>query len=324
MSKLQAAGPAGAAGGAANTASGQNSTVGGGGSNAVSGLYSTVAGGVLNDASGSYTFAGGRRAKATTMGSFIWADSKDFDFLPSVPNFFGVRATGGVGFTVAIDAGGNVSQFCNLLPGVAAWQCTSDRESKENFAPVDDQAILDQLIAMPLSTWNFKGADPKIRLLGPTAQDFHEAFALGYDDKTIVSTNVHGVALAAIRGLHALMRDRDAKLAELLKAQEATIGAQQRQIDALTERLAAFESVRAHVAVEGVARGVARRTGSCCHRRRARDRGMARKLTRATATDRRETPDVAGDRANRRATGPSAPVPRRRRAMLIPNARGST
>jgi len=113
-----------------------------------------------------------------------------------------VRATGGVGLTVAINAGGGVSQFCNLLPGVVSWQCTSDRNAKENFVAVDGQDILKRLVAMPLSTWNFKGADPKMRLLGPTAQDFHAAFGLGDDDKTIVSTNLHGVALAAIQGLH--------------------------------------------------------------------------------------------------------------------------
>ena len=94
-----------------------------------------VPGGLFNTASGTFSFAAGRRAKATTTGTFMWADSQDFDFQPSVSNFFGVRATGGVGFTVAINpSNGAVTQFCNLLPGVASWQCVSDRNASRTFA----------------------------------------------------------------------------------------------------------------------------------------------------------------------------------------------
>src|SRR5207244_11220970 len=89
--------------------------------------------GARHHARSSYSSAAGQRAKATTTGSFIWADSRDFDFGPSVSNFFGVRATGGVGFTVAINPStGAVTQFCNLLPGTPSWQCTSARYAKEN------------------------------------------------------------------------------------------------------------------------------------------------------------------------------------------------
>ena len=194
-------------GGMSNTASGIWAVVAGGDENTASGSHATVVGGSQNAASGQFSLAAGRRAKATTTGTFMWADSRDFDFQPSVSNFFGVRATGGVGFTVAINpANGAVTQYCNLLPGVASWQCTSDRNAKENFAAVDSRKVLEQLVAMPLSTWNFKGADPRIRLLGPTAQDFHAAFGLGNDDKTIVGTNLHGVELAAVQGLHEIVQ----------------------------------------------------------------------------------------------------------------------
>lgn len=136
-------------------------------------------------------------------GSFIWADSNAFDFTSPVANYFGVRATGGVRFTVAIDGSGNSTQYCNLSPGVVGWSCVSDRNAKENFVPVTGKEVLARLVAMPLYSWNFKGADPALRMLGPTAQDFYAAFGLGKDDKTIASGNADGVALAAIQGLNA-------------------------------------------------------------------------------------------------------------------------
>ena len=166
-------------GGAGNSANGDAAVVSGGYGNTASGQDSMIPGGLFNTASGTFSFAAGRRAKATTTGTFMWADSQNFDFQPSVSNFFGVRATGGVGFTVAINpANGAVTQFCNLLPGTPSWQCTSDRDAKENFVPVDGKDMLRRVAAMPISTWNFKGADPKSRALGPTAQDFMKHFTL--------------------------------------------------------------------------------------------------------------------------------------------------
>jgi hypothetical protein len=147
-------------------------------------------------------------------GSIIRADSQDLSFPPSVDKFLGVRATGGVGFAVAIDpANGAVTQFCNLLPGTPSWQCTSDRNAKENFMPVDSMDVLARVVAMPISTWNFKGADPALRAIGPTAQDFYAAFHLGNDDKSIATSNLAGVALAAIQGLYQTMRRKDEQIA---------------------------------------------------------------------------------------------------------------
>jgi hypothetical protein len=220
------------AGGQNNTASGYSSTVAGGQANRASGANSTVAGGADNAASGDFSFAAGYRARATTTGTFIWADSRDFNFQPSVPNFFGVRATGGAGITVAIDGvTGAVTQYCNLLPGVASWQCVSDRDAKENFAAVDGRDTLARLAAMPLSSWNFKGSDPALRMLGPTAQDFYAAFGLGSDDKTIATVNLDGVALAAIQGLNAKV--------------DSAVAAKDVEIAALEERLAKVEASHA-------------------------------------------------------------------------------
>jgi hypothetical protein len=222
-------------GGSGNTAGSQQyATVAGGYANTASGHFAAVPGGALNVASATLSFAAGYRAKATTTGSFIWADSREFDFQPSVGNFFGVRATGGVGLTVAIDpTTGGVTQFCNLLPGVPSWQCVSDRNAKENFVPVDGEDILRRLVAMPLSTWNMKGSDPALRSLGPVAQDFHAAFGLGTDDKTIAISNVAGVALAAIQGLQQIVQQKDGEL----RRQDRELTTMKRKLEAIEAKL---------------------------------------------------------------------------------------
>ena len=228
-------------GGHLNQTSFESPVVSGGEANTASGNFATVPGGRSNTASGAYSFAAGHRAKATTQGSFIWADSREFDFQPSVGNFFGVRATGGVGLTVAINpTTGAVSQFCNLLPGTPSWQCTSDRNAKENFVPADGGDILRRLVAMPISTWNFKGADPTIRSLGPTAQDFYAAFGLGNDDKVIATSNLASVGLAAIQGLHALVQQQAAKI----ERQRQTIAAQEERLSAFERRSAELDVLR--------------------------------------------------------------------------------
>ncbi len=92
-------------GGASNTAGNDNTfindksfaTVSGGELNMAGGAYSAVPGGQSNVASGDFSFAAGRRAKAVTTGSFVWADSKDADFTSTVPDQFLIRAGGGVG-----------------------------------------------------------------------------------------------------------------------------------------------------------------------------------------------------------------------------------
>lgn len=91
----------------------------------------------------------------------------------------------------------------------------SDRNLKEEFAPIDNGAILELVARLPISSWNFK-SDPATRHIGPMAQDFYAAFDVGPDDKHIATIDADGVALAAIQGLNQ-------KLADQVKAQAAEI-----------------------------------------------------------------------------------------------------
>jgi hypothetical protein len=108
-------------GGYQNTASASQATVDGGQWNTASGGGATVAGGSNNLAAGDYSFAAGNRAKVGTTpsthnGTFLFADSKDFDFKSAAANEFAVRATGGFRFVTALDASGNPSRVFTIKP----------------------------------------------------------------------------------------------------------------------------------------------------------------------------------------------------------------
>jgi hypothetical protein len=95
-----------------------------------------------------------------------------------------------------------------------AFVNTSDRNAKENFAPVSPREVLGKVAALPISTWNYKEMRDG-RHMGPMAQDFHAAFGLGGSDTTITTVDPDGVALAAIQGLNELLKEKDTKIAHL-------------------------------------------------------------------------------------------------------------
>lgn len=202
-------------GGSFNLASVAGATIGGGGFNAASGLWATVPGGNSNTAAGTYSFAAGRRAKANHGGAFLFADANDFDFNSAGDNEFAVRATGGARFVSAIDGTGTPTAGVTLASGGTSWGVISDRSVKANFAPVDGRDILERLADIPVETWNLKSQDASIRHIGPMAQDFYAAFAVGEDDKHITTLDADGVALAAIQGLYELVQEQQAQIAVL-------------------------------------------------------------------------------------------------------------
>jgi hypothetical protein len=94
-----------------------------------------------------------------------------------------------------------------ILPGDNAWSVISDKRKKENFKPIDGNALLNKIGGMQLSTWNYKGQDPKtFRHYGPMAQDFYAAFGndgigtIG-NDTTINQADLAGVTFAAVQVL---------------------------------------------------------------------------------------------------------------------------
>ena len=198
-------------GGKNNTASGRSSTVAGGAANLAYGNLSATVGGGVNAAMGDFSLAAGRRAKADHDGSFVWGDSQVVDKTSSAADEFNVYCSGGARFFTNSAATTGVL----IAPGGGSWSSVSDRASKENLLPVQPRAVLEGVVSLSLSTWNYRDQDDSIRHMGPMAQDFRAAFGLGVSDELIDTVDPDGVALAAIQGLHALVREQEAEIETL-------------------------------------------------------------------------------------------------------------
>lgn len=113
----------------------------------------------------------------------------------------------------------------------------SDINAKVNVSPVDSQEVLVSLAEIPISTWSYEHDLSGARHMGPMAQDFHEAFELGQDDRHIVPLDVGGAAIAAIQALYQLSLEKDAQIAELQK-QNADLEARLERLEHLVETIA--------------------------------------------------------------------------------------
>ena len=109
----------------------------------------------------------------------------------------------------------------HVIGGVSAtaFVSTSDRNAKENFAPVSPLDVLNRVTALPIETWNFKDLHDG-RHMGPMAQDFYAAFHLGNSDTTITTVDPDGVALAAIQGLNEKVEDGNEKTGDRMQKLE--------------------------------------------------------------------------------------------------------
>ena len=133
-----------------------------------------------------------------------------------------------------LTVGSSVSPaYCNGT----SWVNGSDRNAKENFAPVDAAEVLARVVSLPVQSWSYK-AQPDDKHIGPVAQDFHAAFGLnGKDDRHIATVDADGVALAAIQGLNEKLEGRleqkETEITELKQRVEAENGELKRRLSQL-------------------------------------------------------------------------------------------
>jgi trimeric autotransporter adhesin len=128
-----------------------------------------------------------------------------------------------------------------VIEGQVAFTASSDKTKKENFQPVDGEAVLGKIRGFELSSWNFIGHDPKeFRHYGPMAQDFFAAF--GHDgvgrigsETTINSGDLAGILMIAVQAL-------EKRTAEL-KQKEAQMAVLQSEVKDLKAKHAYFETV---------------------------------------------------------------------------------
>jgi hypothetical protein len=239
-------------GGFGNNVFSSYGTISGGNRNQAS-FFATVPGGTDNLAVSSYSFAAGRGASTGNdasaavryNGAFVWADSNangavNAPFYASATDQFAVRARGGIVFKVAAaTSAGDATAGCSLpAGGAASWSCSSDRNLKDDIKAISPKDVLSRVVNLPLSTWQFKGTNR--RHLSPMAQDFWAAFGFGEDDRHITASDVSGVALAAVQGVHNELNVLKAKNAQLQRSNESmrrTTESLQRELAAVKKKL---------------------------------------------------------------------------------------
>jgi hypothetical protein len=122
-----------------------------------------------------------------------------------------------------------------LDPGANAWSTISDVNVKENFATIDGEELLRRIGTIPLTTWNYKGQDPKSqRHYGPMAQDFHRAFGMDEygtigNETSINQADFDGVNFTAIQALESRTR----KLQNEKQQQDEKISNLEKEIETL-------------------------------------------------------------------------------------------
>ena len=131
-----------------------------------------------------------------------------------------------------------------------AVTAVSDKTKKENFQPVDGEAVLGKIRGLALSSWNFIGHDPtQFRHYGPMAQDFFAAF--GHDgvgqigsETTINAGDMAGILMSAVQALEQRtmeLQQQEAQMAVLEAKFEALQAMHAHFVETMAARLAALE-----------------------------------------------------------------------------------
>jgi hypothetical protein len=243
-SAVTVSGTAGFSAGASNVCSGFACTAIG--YTVRSGGQGSVALGYRTTANNDFSVAIGYRASNNThTGTMAMGDESTTDSVRNqADNEFRARYNGGFRLRVSTAANGNTpgaggNVGCDLTVAVPSWTCASSRTLKENFRSVNGEDVLKRLKALPITTWNMRGADQSVRHLGPVAEDFYKAFPLGLGKTTIGMSDIDGVNIAAAKALEARtaslqieITKKDAEIAKL-RSKSAELEARLTRLEAL-------------------------------------------------------------------------------------------
>jgi hypothetical protein len=222
--------------GSLNTISGNNATALGSqntiGSSANSGAFTF---GLLSQANASQAYAIGERATVSSTRAMVISLGPSFGVATNDAgtSTFTVRAANGIYLgtntgTPSIPSGRFIETSTGAyLTSTGVWTNTSSRDLKTNFTPVDTRSILQKILNLPIQSWNYKSEEGGVLHIGAVSQDFYQAFKLGDSDRSIATVDADGVAFAAIQGLYAELKDRDA----IIRRQEQQLTQFQQQLN---------------------------------------------------------------------------------------------
>ena len=173
-------------------------------------------------------------------GTFIWSDgsataSAD-TFRNTANNEFAARATGGFRFRTNLGS----TTGCNLPAGSGVFNCTSSRNTKENFMTVRGEDVLAKLRFIPVTSWNYISEGRGVRHIGPVAEDFFQAFNLGTGNTSIGVQDLAGVSLAAVKALDERTEELRQKTFEL-QQKSAEVEQLRNKVSVMEDRLTKLE-----------------------------------------------------------------------------------
>jgi hypothetical protein len=197
--------------------------------------------GLRASAHGNGSFAAGIYANTYGKGTVALGESVTASFKNSFALGYGVSSDADNEIQMGFPGGYKFyTTFANtigvsLASGSNAWVVMSDVNKKENFVPVNGEDFLQKINKMNLTSWNYKGQDPKaFRHYGPMAQDFYAAFgkdqygAIG-SDTTINQADFDGVNLIAIQALIRKMDQINSDLRKEIASLKAQIAVRERR-----------------------------------------------------------------------------------------------
>src|SRR6516165_9392644 len=205
-------------------------------------------GALQNNTTGSANTASGHAALANnTTGSANTASGSNADV--SAGNLVNATAIGAGSLVNASNKIRLGNTAVTVIEGQVAFTSSSDKTKKENFRPVDGEAVLAKMRGLALTSWNFIGHDPEaFRHYGPMAQDFFAAF--GHDDvgqsgteTTINAGDMAGILMSAVQALEkrtAELKQKEAQIA-VLESKVEELTAKQDYFETLAVRLEALE-----------------------------------------------------------------------------------
>jgi hypothetical protein len=203
---------------------------------------------MLNNTSGSEnTATGGNAMSNNKTGNFNTAIGYQADV--GAENLNNATA---IGAGAIVDPSNKVrlgNTAVTVIEGQVPFTASSDKTKKENFQPVDGEAVLGKIRGFELTSWNFIRHDAKeFRHYGPMAQDFFAAF--GHDgigqigsETTINSGDIAGILMVAVQALEkrtAELKQREAQIA-VLESKLEELKTKQASVETLAARIQALE-----------------------------------------------------------------------------------
>jgi hypothetical protein len=193
-----------------------------------------IAIGYTSTADADYSVAMGYRASTNGhTGAWSISDASTTDSLEADANnrFHARFANGYKLFTNATTTIG-----VQVLASQNSWSTISDRNLKTGIRALDGEDILSRIRSVPVTTWRYADPDAgRYQHIGPMAQDFHKAFNLNDDDKSINMADLDGVTLAGVQALEA----RTQKMQRAMDEKDKTIADLQSRLARIEALLAA-------------------------------------------------------------------------------------